>query len=158
VKFSSAFLPGADDLAVFKLAAIGTILPFPCGVIGFLQGGLHIDLLFAPVPAELALHEIGGSKARGLIEPAGDNDAGRDRSGLACQDDKYGLGDFFRVMRIAGAAEGRRIDEIEIPGDQRRKGVFRLAARKFGEQLMVIRFRHPPYDVHEPRNGTKSFS
>jgi hypothetical protein len=57
-------------------------------------------------------------------------------------------------MRIAGEAQRGRINEVDIPRNQGAKGCVRLAAGVFREQLVVIRFGHPPNNVHAGRNWT----
>ena len=123
---------------------------------GIVQGGLHVRLLLALLPADFGFHEIGGSETRGLIEPSGQNDTRGQRGGFAGEDDEDGLRDFLGVMGVAGGAQGGGIDKIHVARDERSEGVFGLGSRELGQQLVIRQFQHLLNDVHGLGKWTKN--
>jgi hypothetical protein len=93
-----------------------------------------------------------------LIQPAGQHGARRQFARLARQNDEDRLRDFLGVMRIAGETQRGGIDEVHIPRDEGGKGGLGFGAGEFGEQFVVVQFRHLPNDVREPQNWTNYFA
>ena len=96
----------------------------------FIQDGLHVGLLFAAGAADFAADKSHRRQPRGLIQPAGKDDALAQMPGFPRQNDEDGLGDFLGLMRIAGVAQRDGIDLVDVPRDERGKGVLGIALRR----------------------------
>jgi hypothetical protein len=90
------------------------------------------------------------------MKPAGQNRTRRDIFCLARKDDKYRLRDFFCRVRLAGLPQRRRINESDVPLDERGErgfGIFRSLLR---EQFVVVRdvgrIRHSQINVRRCRD------
>ena len=81
----------------------GNVLPN--GGFGCVRGGLHKGLLLAEGAAALHFQGVGGQVAGGPVEPAGQDGIGFEAGGLAGQQNENGLGDLFRQLRLADAAQ-----------------------------------------------------
>jgi len=111
---------------------------------GFLESGLHIGRLFAPLPPPFPAEKTQGRQPRRFIKPGIEDRTWAQAGGFARQNDEDGLRDFLGVMRIAGETPGGRMDEVYIPRDQDGKCRFGSGAGIFREQFMVIQFGHLP--------------
>ncbi len=110
---------------------------FPVGgSIGLVQGGLHVDLLFALMTADVGTELSRGDEPRGLIKPARKYAAFRHAAGFAGQGDEDSLGHVLRIAFIAGAAMGNRIDKINISLHQFGKGCLGVVPGVFSVKSM----------------------
>ena len=105
---------------------------------GFVQGGLHVGLLFAGLTAGFAAEKIDGGQPRGLEQPTGKR-LGPHARGFLGKDDKDDLRYLLGMLRIAALPQRDGIDEIDVPGDERGKGFVRSAFHVAPQQRGVIR-------------------
>ena len=122
--------------------------------LGCVHGGFNVGLLFALLAARLRPDEIGGGEAGRLVKPAGDHRVRAQPARLARQHDKDRLRDFLGLVRVVHRAHRRRINQVDVPRDQRRKGRFGVAAGVFPQQLHVIGCVHPRNNVRRRQKGT----
>jgi hypothetical protein len=61
-------------------------------------------------------------------------------------------------MRIPSKAQRCRVNKVHVSRDERRENRLGFSAGEFGEQFVVVQFKHLPNDVRKRRNWTKNFS
>ena len=137
-----------------------TSASIPFGVtVGFIivQDGLHIGLLFTAGAPDGAPDKRHRRQPRGLIQPAGENDSSVQMPGFSREDDEDGLRDFLGLMRIAGVAQRDRINLVDVPRDERGKGLLGIALDVFAQQGGVIQFLHLPLNAADSEKVTSIF-
>src|SRR5471030_507275 len=122
------------------------------GIVGLVQGGLHISLLFARVAAGVGAEQPGGGEPRGFIEPAGEQSFFAQPRRLARKDDEDGLRHVVRVAVVAGAAPRDGIDEVDVPPHEFGEGRLGIVAGKFPHQIHIVRVWHL---MNYPRQSQK---
>ena len=89
------------------------------GVDGIHLGGNLLAHLASGLPAD----HINRLATRDLIQPRGNDGAGRETARVTGEFEEGGLGDFLGQMRRADLAERRRMDEVQMATDDFRESV-----------------------------------
>jgi len=121
---------------------------------GFPEGGLHIGLLFAPLPPPFTAEKTQSRPPRCFIEPGIEDGVRAQAGGFAREDDKDGLRDFLGVGGNPGMAERRRINQVDMPPDQFGKGFLRALPLVIPQQVHVAHIGH--LTIHcrwDPKSG-----
>ena len=93
-----------------------------CPVGGRGVQGIHLGGdFFAKLPTRFASNPINGRPACDLIKPGGQNRVWFQLVGIPRQVGEHGLRDLFGDLRRAYLAQGRRINQVQMPADQRRE-------------------------------------
>ena len=119
--------------------------------------GLHAGLLLAADAPDFAAHIIGRCQPRRLEQPTGQHRPGIERTGFAGEDDENRLGDFLRLVMVAGVAQRRRINQVDMPPHERGKRLLGMTRRVFPQQFHVVHRRHLPINVRRKGKATAIF-
>ena len=105
---------------------------------------MHERLLFAADAARFRPLKIGRRQPRRVVKPAGQNGLAPERPGLARQNDKHGLRDVLRVLRIGRVPQRHGMDEGDVPLHQRGKGFLGTVPGELFQQPGIRHISHSP--------------
>lgn len=100
----------------------------------FVHGG---GLLFTAAAANFGADGVGGEVLGGAMEPAGEDGTMREPCGVLGEGHKDALGDVLGQMCIADHAQGRGIDQVDVPPHQFGERGFGTRAGEITQELLI---------------------
>jgi hypothetical protein len=133
-----------EGVAIFTAHAIEGFVEqradlFPIGQARGIRDVHEHSLLFAFEATAFSAEQLERGETRGAMQPAGEDDLCGEGMSLAREVGEDDLGCVPGEVGIAtGLAEGRRIDQIDVPGDEFAESSFRTLLGVAPQKLLVI--------------------